>query len=393
MDLSDFAILARTGGFLGPGDLAVLSGDDRSRRSRPSPDGLVALSHHTSGTWFGILDRPDRAPDGLLRAGANLVTVQFKSAADDLLRLGGRGRHRIASENPAFISVYFKPMEAGESRELFGSSGELDLRVDIDTHGALIAFEGAISLGESWDASHHRERAHLVGEVRLPATYFILRKWKNLMPPVPGWDNLAGPWKPTGTGLGAIPISPFGKIHCIGMIDWNAPRDAKTPAGRHVLLDLQDHGISVRPSGILRSLPGGFAVGDEFNFDGPEMLLHFGSADFWRCLGENRRADIELRGDGIGLVQNDTYPAVREGRMQRQPIEWIRLSLDRGPNGLRVRGVGGLAPLPNDRFRVSLGPGLRFDFVVPRTWLLAGQPSGGAFYDDWRREFGNSDAW
>lgn len=401
MRLQDIAIRAMDGMAFVDGELRLEgNGDYDLPQSKPGELIGVELSRKGFGrTAFSLFRRIEKGGDGLFGATPPVLTIEFAETLprlfDLLVRNGRGGRYRLSADGLRVVEVRFHDPSAptGSLRSLYADGTELDLRLAVDERGLHISFEAPIRPTTRLEHTPVFQQAKAIANLTVPAAYCRLQHAMPLIPSSSDADRaVVGHWHSTGHGMTEIPINLVGAPYCSGTLDWqDNSRFALT--GPFVELYLHENDFTARPVGGLQRLESGFVEAAKYRMDGPQLCLNMGYRQWASMLDQAEEAEIELAGAGIGQVDGQTGRSVGEcGGPMTQPITRLRLSLARRPEGLAVAGIGELAPLHSDP-QESLGPQLTFNFLIPRTWILArGIPLRG-FWDSRKADFPSEDTW
>ena len=398
--VDEIAVRPLDGGVFAEGTLALraASGEVIVASASGEPVGVTCRA---SGwrTSLMLFDRIVQAPDGFRDAGPPRMQVSFEQTVPDLFAMLGStaqaGRHRMSAEGTRLVSVRWlsaEPRERGH-RDLYADGFALDLRLAVEVDGLRVAFEAPIVPSRNLpEQTLPFDAAVLSGDVLLPAAWCRLQGFVLPIGFPGGGYTSTGPWTPSGPGLGSVAANSHGAPFCEGKIDWGSRRGDTT--GPYVELFLRGRELVARPASKLSRVESGFATGSRDWSDGPELALHSGFEDWALMLEDREQAEIAMKGTGIGHVDGQTGRSVGEcGGHMRQPIRFLRLRLERRRDGLLVAGEGALEPLAGDSAGRSLGPELRFEWLVPRAWILArGLPIRG-FREDRKKEFPSEGTW
>lgn len=380
--------------------LYAASGEPVMASAPGQPIGIACRRPGGRPATFSLFDKVVQAPDGFHEAGPPSLHVDLGETVPDLFSLlsfsSEAARHRISADEVRLVNVRWQAPQVHERghRDLYADGYEIDLSLAVEEGGLRIAFEGPVEPSRYLpEQTLPFEKATVRANLLVPAAYCRLQGF-NLPIRFPGSGYEAtGPWAPTDPGLGSIAVNSGGAPYCPGTLDWQDPHDWAF-TGPFVQLNLRAHELVARPVASLNRLPSGFAIGTGSWSDGPKMMLYAGFEDWSRMLWNREEAEIALEGAGIGHVDGQTGRSVGEcGGPKRQPIRRLMLRLKRSREGLLVSGQGELEPLAAADTGTSLGPELRFEFLIPRAWILARGLDIPHIREERKKEFPGAETW
>jgi hypothetical protein len=189
-----------------------------------------------------------------------------------------------------------------------------------------------------------------------------------------------GTWQPDRSGPGSLALSGR-RAYFDGHLTLPGQRVDLYPDRPFLRASISDRVMELQGARDLLRMADGFVRPRSISY-GPELTLHLGHDDFARILGKSRKAQLELRGEGIGHVDLQT------GRDWggRQSITSCRITLTRRIDGLEIDLTGELAPLADDDWAKSLGPAFEASMFVPIGYLMLRQWLIDRLDVDWRRE-------
>lgn len=397
MSLIDLAVRAYDGSALIKGDLGIYTGADNKAVRRTSSTSMIGVKPGRGPfgqTTFSIFDKVRRGADGFYSAARPILTVGFgQGPADPFARLQPNfrgGRQQIKGEGLQMLGVSFEePDRPNETRFQSASGDALDMTVTLEPGGLRIAFESTVRPGDSVRDPVFSE-ARLVGDLVLPNAWFALQPLYMPAAFSKMSGRSTGPWAPLGPGLAAIAVSRFGAHFCPGMLDLKEKVSWNPPTGPWVKTGIGPRETVAAPVGGLARLDSGFAEEAPYRSGGPELRLFTGHEDWERMLNGAEEAISHFAGAGIGCVEGVTGRDAYE-YPERQEILALNLHLKRTADGLLATGDGVLGPLVSGE--VSLGPEFRFEWLVPRAWILARGLTLNGFFSDRQKEHPDAETW
>lgn len=397
--LQDLAIRAMDGSIFTDGELHIVSDCGVSLKSSAAGQKINVVFDRSRAlvrTSFRLFQEVKQGGDGFYSASAPDINIEFPPTADPLeLFIAEQkiGKKRVNCYDTPIASVYFRdPSSTDDDPRILWASGScIEYEFEPSEVGWRINFEMMVSLSQSSEQEPLFKKAKVFGSVQLPAAYCALRglQWP--------YSIHSAPVDETETSILSLEnaaISVHGSPYCPGQIDWNDESDLQRPTGPFVSLGLRDREMTFDPVGPLRRLDNGFSEEVRYTGGGPRLTIPSGFADWIRMLEDEDDVEVYHSGDGIGYLDGMTGREAYECGGLRQPITQIRLGLSRKSDGLLVTGNGELGPLkrPVD-WAKPLGPSLKFEFLIPRAWILSQGIRLPRFWEDWKADFPSEGTW
>jgi hypothetical protein len=389
----DLSLVAH-GGVIVEGFLRVISEGPLGSALQP-PAGAMLVANFTSwlrsthGSLYLIPPSPVQQ-DGWRDWPPPILSVWFNGLIPDLVpRRYGSDAERFALTIPEtpLLNLYQRYPADGSNQDpqIVAAVSSVEGTASPCPAGLRLTMTGPINPTQATDHVPALTDARLECDVLIPWTYLAAVGSRlsslNVNSTTIGSVEL-GPWQPDRTGPGSLAVS--GRWgYFAGHLTLPRQRLDLYPDGPFLRAVITDRVTELQGAGDLRRMADGFVRPSHPSY-GPELTLQLGYDDFARILGQNRKAVLELRGEGIGHVYGQTG---REwGGLQ--PITACRITLSRKADGLEIDLAGELAPIADEHWAKPLGPKFKASMFVPSGYLMLRQWPIDRLVEDWRERSG-----
>lgn len=386
--LRDLSLLAH-GGVIVEGYLRIVSDGPLGSALQPPADAMLVANFSKSlrgphGT-LELIPHSPLLPDGWRDWRSPILSVVLNGLVPDL----ARRRYRSEAESfvltmpdtPLFTIYQRYPADGSfHSPLLVTAVSSVEGTASLSPAGLRLRMTGPVEPTKAGDDLPALTDARLECDVLIPWTYLVAVGSDLSMLNLGSVATEQGPWRPDPIGPGSLALS-RGSAYFDGHLTLPGQRVDIYPDGPFLRARISDSITELQGVRELRRMADG-SVWPSTPPHGPELTLQLGYDDYARMLGRNRKAVLELRGEGIGHVLGQTG---RDWGGQ-QFITACQITLARGNDGLQIDLTGKLAPT-TDGYE-SLGPKFSASMFVPTGYLMLRHWPIEGLLEDWRKRFG-----